>query len=239
MARTCFTQLMQFDANGDYIVPVRFYFAVPGAKVFPGPHLYGTDYFLSHVDCDVGPGLYWNDVRVYDKGIPPVGISGQGPPCGPLDWWQNGVPSDAPPLQLDLQGRPLCCGVFNPFSDTLGAAVGLKNTVCQPWHQFGPPARSFRNLTTGVTWTQTASTATNWQGHDPAVTTHTVNITQNLQTCLGFHTTNPITLTIGGGHPLETLTLMSYDPATFHGLWQVSPSAFAYAGNVFRFINPT
>jgi hypothetical protein len=238
IGRTCFTQLMQFDEAGSIIVPVRFYFAVPGAKIFPGPHLFASDYWESHVDCGVGPGLYWNSTRVYDKGKPPPGITGQGPPCGPLSWWTDGVPSNAPPLQLDAQGRPLCCHPQNQFTQSLAGAAGLRRFLCQPWHVFGPPTRSLTDLTAGTTWTITTNTTTNFSAHHPVTTTDICNASRNVQACSGFQTTNPLTLIFGGGHPNAACNLVNFDPLTNHGIWLVPSTAFHYAGHYFRFVNP-
>lgn len=229
---------MQFDQAGTLIVPVRFYFAPSTAKPIDGPHLFGTDYFIPHTNVGLGPGLRWDSQSVYDKGAPPPGIDGTHEPCGPADWWINGVPSDAPPLIVDGLGRSICCGPSNSFTDTLGIAVGIENTVCQPWHVFGPPTRSLRDLTSGVNWVPTINTTNQYFAHDPGATTHTLNFTHGIQVCLGFDKTNPVTLVQGAGHPNVTLTLLSWNPVNGAGYYQVPPGTFFYSGHIFRFINP-
>lgn len=238
MSRVCFTQLMQFDTAGQIIVPVRFYFAQPGARVFDGPHLFGVDYFLPGGPVGLGPGLYWNSDWTFDAGVAPPGVDGTHDVCSPLDWWINGVPSDAPPLALDAFGRPICCQPANSVVQSFGVQVGLQLTACQPWHVFGPPVRQLRDLTAGVTWTQTASLPGSWSGHDPGAAAHHTTITHSGQPCAAFDATLPIIINFGGIIPPATCQLASFDPATNIGLWQVPLTAFAYAGHLFSWLNP-
>jgi hypothetical protein len=100
---------MQFDEAGEIIVPVMFYFAAPCAPVFPGFHLYATDYFQSHAQPGLGPGLRWDSIPTYYNGALPWPANSSGRFCGSLDWWQNGVPSNAPPVDYG-NGFPACCG---------------------------------------------------------------------------------------------------------------------------------
>lgn len=238
MGRTAFIQDMQFDEAGLWIAPVRFYFANDNAQVFPGAHLFGTDYFESHVDCNVGPGLRWDSERIYDKGAPVSGITGQGPPCGSLDWWQNGVPSDAPSLAMDAQGRSLCCRPVNSDFMETGPAVGFSRQECQTWRVFGPPNRTLTDLTAGVSWNRILNTTTAVIFRNPTTFSDTMRINWHGFTCGPYAQTTPPTLVFGSPHPNAVCGFLTYHPGTFRGLYQAPATAFHYANHIFAFVNP-
>jgi hypothetical protein len=91
------------------VSPVRWYFCPPGTPFLPFPHLYGSSNWQTDGVIDLGPGERWDSLRPYSKGQLPGPQPPVGEFCGPTDWWQNGVPSDAPPLDVNLLGQPLCC----------------------------------------------------------------------------------------------------------------------------------
>jgi hypothetical protein len=114
---------MQWDQAGELITPVRWYFVPPGTPPLPFPHLYGSSNWDTDGVIDLGPGERWDSLRPYSKGQPPGPHLTTGEFCGPLDWWQNGCPSNAPLLPTNLLGQPDCC-----ISDG-GLAVGGTSAV--------------------------------------------------------------------------------------------------------------
>lgn len=108
--RSCHTSLMDFAGDGSMIRKVRWYWAPKGALPFPGWHRFGNTSWMEVPRSNAGLGEQWNSDFKYDKGTPPAGVSGQGEPCGPLDWYTLGVPANAPPLRVSPSMVPDCCG---------------------------------------------------------------------------------------------------------------------------------
>lgn len=230
---------MQFDVAGTLFASVKWYFAPSGAKDFPGSHLFCSNDFQEHGYVSTDPGVYWNQLPVYYNGALPAPFTGDGPPCAPLDWWLNGVPSNALPLALDPRGIPVCCSVAVSQLGKQGVALGVKWAPCQPWRIFGPPARTFKRVLTGETWIQTLSNAVQWSGHGVVHVGEIVNPQTGGLGCQGFNLTKQIpmvTPTTGG---TARLTLLTYNPTTFTGIWQMSANSIRYAGEHFTWTNPT
>jgi len=113
---------MQFDQAGEIIVPVTWYFAAPGAKQLPAQHPFGSQHTwaLGRLPT-LGLGERWDSLTPYYNGAQPFYAPGSGSFCGPLDWFENGCPSDAPPINYSDAGVPVCC----------------PQPPCQPWAQTG------------------------------------------------------------------------------------------------------
>lgn len=230
---------MQFDEAGLVVVPIRWYFAASTAEPLASSHLFGSSNWQKLDIGAVGPGERWDSVRTYDKGENPYAIPGTTGPCGPADWFANGVPSDAPPLDLDFRGVPICCHVPVIQPGEVGIRVGPQWAPCQPWHIFGPPVRVFKRLSTGETWIATLNTTVQWSGHGVVHTTEIVNVQPGGIGCQGFNLTKPIAMITPSTGGTVHLTLLSYDPATFTGTWQMGANSIRYAGERFTWRNPT
>lgn len=101
--------MMQFDEAGTIVVPVRWYFCQEGAQPLPYSHLYVSSNWQTVPRQSVGIGERWDAARPWSNGKPPNGATGTRKPCGPQDWWQNGVPTGSPPLKLDNNLLGACC----------------------------------------------------------------------------------------------------------------------------------
>lgn len=124
---------MFFDAAQTIRAKVRYYFALPTAKPLPFPSRFVSQHWDTVHWKTVGPG---EDVSVntsYDKGKPPAKLTGDHW-CGPVDWWRNGAPSNAPPLVRNIFGVAECCepeagivlGGRAEFGLTFNAKGGIK-----------------------------------------------------------------------------------------------------------------
>lgn len=242
LRRSAAVEFMQFDVAGTLFAPVKWYVAPPGAIPMPGPHLFCADIWNDQGRIDLGPGVYWQQIPTWSNGALPAPFSGQGPPCGQLDWWTNGVPSDAPPLDLDARGVPLCCHV--PVIDTDEQPIHFKagQVLCQSWHIFGPPTRTLKQLSTGQLWVSTTHTTTAQAWHGVTFPADTVTTSGATGTgCFGFGNTGAMSLRNNSRAPVGTyaMTLRTYNPATKVGVWQVASTAPYYTGEFFEFTNPT
>jgi hypothetical protein len=154
LLRACYTTEMQFDNAGQIKKRVRWFFAAPGAKIFPVPSLFCSSNYSLDRELPIGPGEVWSSTRPFSNGATPPGLTGQGSYCGPLDWFVNGTPSDAAPLNL-VNGVPRCC-VTGAQTGSIGIKVGLSQAnVCGgaiDWQTaiagidfagFYPPVRGF------------------------------------------------------------------------------------------------
>jgi hypothetical protein len=237
--RSCYTIEMQFDLDGDLIAPVTYYFASPEALQWEGENAFCSANYLSSGTVNLGLGERWDSTPAWSDGVNPGPFSGTHRQCGPRHWWREGVPSDAPPLTYDTRGLPICCGVPMVSLGTLGAKLAVLNTRCQPWHVFGPPARSFTRLLTGEVWVPTLSTTVQYTAHGVAFPTDLLAITSGGGTsCQGFGVTNPLHITVPT-HGVYTLQLQNYDPSIFTGLWQMPAGAAHYPSELFAWKNPT
>jgi hypothetical protein len=217
MLRSCYTVNMQFDADGTMIRPVRWYFCREGALPLPYSHLYGSANWLTVPRQNTGIGERWDSPRAYNNGQAPVGASGQTGPCGPQDWWENGVPPDAPPLPLDTQLLGTCC-----TGDTGGIFVGGGRYVpcIRLFHQDMVQISSPLDPTFEV---MTEFNAATWR----------YDYTPQLEVQVFGRTAKPFTdclnqveiiYHVGSTSSFRLAVRMSYDPATQTSIWVETPS---------------
>jgi hypothetical protein len=154
LRRTCFVEDWYLGQGDDTLTRIEWYFAAPGARIFPGPHGFGC---LDHWDrlppAPARPGQQrWVKPVAYSKGANP-GYKGDGAhACSPdglgdsSPQWTAGIPSPpGPPIPTDPAGVPDCCAavtsgaahftgtpLFHPASHRFGFAIDL--------HQVGPIA---------------------------------------------------------------------------------------------------
>lgn len=191
--------------------------------MFPGFHLFGNGRdFLNHSCDELGPGETPTAVRTYSKGAIPAFRPGTGGFCGPLEWWTNGVPSDAPRLVYPTNLTPACC----------------PQQPCNPWNINVTPVRTWKRLLTGDVWATTINTNSTWQGqsHDfPAIrcNIHAVGIP-----CNGFDSTTPPGIFITSPPTIARAAIVSYDAGTFTATYQFPRDAFQFANEFFSWTNP-
>lgn len=99
---------MQFDDEGTIVKRVRWYFAAPGAKLFPGGTVFSSSNWGVLRGGQLGPGEVWSSPRPWSNGATPAGMDGQGQFCGKLAWFTDGVPAGTPPVTI-IGGIPDCC----------------------------------------------------------------------------------------------------------------------------------
>jgi Phage Tail Collar Domain len=104
-------------------VPVRWYWADPGANVFPAANAFCSANWDGEADDNV-VGEQYPRVRGYSKGGNVQGYTGRHY-CGPLEAWQfGGVHGVTPPITTDPTGYSSCCGPLAQ-ADAVGVAPGL------------------------------------------------------------------------------------------------------------------
>lgn len=123
LLRSCYEVDMQFDTAGQIIRRVRWYWADAGAEFFPVRHQFGSQNYSQTGVVLTGLGERWDSERLGRNGSIEGIRQGVGSFCGPLSWYQEGCPSDAPSLELGPLGVPLCC---NPRQ---GAYAGATSSV--------------------------------------------------------------------------------------------------------------
>lgn len=107
--RTCYSHKVFWDDAKTRSSTIIWYRASDNAEWFPYPHVFSSErYDTVHWFC---PGAGEDELSPpsYFNGVPPARFTGQ-QFCGEPDWFL-GAPSDAPGLDLDAAGWPLCCHV--------------------------------------------------------------------------------------------------------------------------------
>lgn len=225
MGRRCYTALMQFDEAGVIQVPVTWYFAADSAQIFPGPHSFGSSNWDSIPRQGIGVGEQWNSDFAWSNGAAPFYAPGSGSFCGTLDEFENGTSSDAPPIDYNDNGVPVCC----------------PQPPCQPWVIFGPPARKFTRVLTGEVWGTSVSVPSLYKAGSSVHPGDQVQLhSDSLVHCGLLQRTIVIDMLVNTGSSLVPvqLDLVSYDLATTTGTWQVQPNPTRYGGEFFTFKNP-
>ena len=107
MPITPYTRWAYLDPGRTFRVKLRWYPAPPGAKAFPGYHLFASGDFADHPPNRPwpGPGEIKESKRRFVPGVGPMfQYTGQGPPVGDPEWYVFGVPLDA--IQAALLNPP-------------------------------------------------------------------------------------------------------------------------------------
>lgn len=129
--RSCYSTTMRLDAAGRER-QIRWYFTPQDAKLFPGPHRYGSLNWEPSPPINPGVGEIPGD-RPYYKGYPPVALSGQSPD-GPLSYWRNGAPAVWSPLTIDSAGLPVGCGKDACFCNLSVKGFRIDQFSTNPWY---------------------------------------------------------------------------------------------------------
>lgn len=94
--RTPYRRRAYLDPDGKYEVTLQWYPAPPGARWFPGPHLFASADW-SEQRKEFGwppPGEKKGSQRRFYAGLGPcLEYTGQGPPLGDPSWYLGGVPA--------------------------------------------------------------------------------------------------------------------------------------------------
>ena len=203
--------MMQFDEAGTIVRPVLWYFAAPTAGYFPGGHLFGAAREWADHKCDtVGIGELAQAVHIYSKGALPAPLGGTGPYCGPLDWWQNGVPSGTPPLTY-VDGVPPCCPSFRQpwLVPTALRSVTQVSPVTEAWSAITPGGVPFVSISPSIPSLSAVGRPTSTIGPPPYYTT------------MGIENSPPNEFS-------APMILLNYNPDTFTGLWQAPTAPSPY-----------
>lgn len=128
--RSAYVTDMQFDQAGVIVRPIRWYVAPPKARIFRVAPAFHSSNYGDQGGGDLGVGEVWYASKTWSNGATPKWATGEGVFCGPLAWWQNGCPSDAPPLQF-IGDNPVCCGTPGRPA-AIGFQVGLKSCISCP-----------------------------------------------------------------------------------------------------------
>jgi hypothetical protein len=203
--RSGYTVNMQFDAAGEIIVPVTWYACEEGALDFPTPHLYvSTRTWAKHKLPTLGIGERWDSKPVHNDSAPPGFFPGTGGYCGPDDWWQNGCPSDAPPLVIGPNGIPPCC----------------PQPPCQPWRETGIARRSFTLSTPDPPYISVENDANHYDWIFGVSTDNQLFLDEDASGVAcgdGPGTTCALILQAYGEEP--NMVCLSYDPGSSTGVW--------------------
>lgn len=140
--RSCYTTKIRLNASDPREYRIRWYFAPPGAKPL-GFHTKFASGNYSADNTDFPPiGEVQGLGNPWSNGAPPSNRYKGVAPCGPQEWWENGVPvehlDDNP--QRDANGFPVCChqaigGFFYAGSNQPGGVVDGINVARQDGSQ--------------------------------------------------------------------------------------------------------
>jgi hypothetical protein len=223
LGRACYSTNMQFDEAGLLVRGIKWFEAAPGAGYFPVQHLFGQGReWAEHQLEELGPGERWDSPHVYSKGATVPFLSGSGAFCGPQSWWEDGVPSDAPPVVI-TDGIPACCGQL----------------TCMPWNDgFSPGIRSATNESSGMAWTTDSDIATNYSAFDPSNPNAFVAFAREVSVPCGMYLKTSAILELFSPPHTYTLALIGYNATTQIGRWQAPATAVEYPSQVWDFYSP-
>jgi hypothetical protein len=125
--RSCYRTRANFGPDFQS-VEIKWYFVDNRTPFLPFPNVFTSLNWTDRGE-NVEPtnrGEIWAALRPYYAGSK----VGDGPglvPCGPPDWWINGVPAGTPAAILDAAGTPLCC--FPTFLRRWRGLVGDRDAI--------------------------------------------------------------------------------------------------------------
>lgn len=221
MMRSCYATTMQFDDTGDLTAEIQWYFANDGAVSFPAFAQFGSKNWLRTGFDYVGPGEVWNATRSYSKGAAKFFAPGNGSFCGQLDWWENGCPSDAPPISYSSQQIPVCC----------------PQQGCCSWYDGGTGHRTISTPGQPYVWTKVSENFAEVLFED-AATGYKVQLEPRSFHCVpgdngALACGLEVSLTLS-----FPLSLWSYDPNTYTSEWRLPPGETHPAGFVLYAVVP-
>lgn len=118
--RVCKRKWMWFDEAKTLGGYVNWYWAPKGSKPLPFPTRFTSETWDTVHWWNPGAGEDDMSLSTYSKGALPGPFKGLSF-CGRPEWFQDGCPSDAPPLPKNADGLPACCfgrGAYSSaFSD--------------------------------------------------------------------------------------------------------------------------
>lgn len=125
--RSCSVQRVYWDNARTKSSLIRWYFVPDDTPFLPGWNRFCSEIWDPvHWYCE-GAGLDYLDKPVYRNGKP-LGPFTAKKPCGKLEWFDKGCPSDAPPIPRRPDGLPACCfgrGAYSPaYSDDFDTFSG-------------------------------------------------------------------------------------------------------------------
>jgi microcystin-dependent protein len=134
--RVGYSTPMRFWLDDQTLINVRWFRANPGAKVFPGDNSFVSSNWDSLPQFSP-VGEDWPRVRNYDRGLNPLGYTGQSF-CGDPDVWAHGAIRGVTPLiATDITGWAGCCGE-EPQRQPTGAGLGVGAIQWADWlHRLG------------------------------------------------------------------------------------------------------
>lgn len=109
LLRTCYTHKVFWDDAKTLSSTIIWYRCSDNAAWFPFPHVFSSERYDTVHWFNDGAGEDELTGPSYYNGVPPARFTGQAF-CGDPDWYL-GAPSDAPGLDLDENGWPICCNV--------------------------------------------------------------------------------------------------------------------------------
>lgn len=133
-----FTKIRPFF-DSDILVDIRWFFAMPGAKLFPGWHRFASRKWDSD-PADAYPGEVRGKFQFCNGKVPfPIGFDGQ-KFCGKKEFFVNGASiADIPAALPRIEFVPVCClpvPLFPPFSSW--QAAQLQIDMAQETVDLGP-----------------------------------------------------------------------------------------------------
>ena len=185
--------------------------------------------------------------RPWRNGSLPYVPPGDGHVCGDLSWFSEGCPSDAPPLARSPSGLATCCvtgGMIlgGGYKIRYGGGMYLGgdyvvSVLCQPYYTTNLSTSTLEYLYLGLFWGPGPRTSVSSQFTSPINFVDAVTFVNATGTpCSGVGSTTATIIIVAGG-PIETtpLTLISYDPSTHVGVWQVPAGYRTYGGHTFAY----
>lgn len=153
--RSCYSTKMRFFVDSDQEVDVQWYWASPGAKVFPGPHLFASGNWETLKFGWQGPGEVEGAPRIWNNGRTPIDRPGT-QYAGPLEGFTEGTvfPGVSVGGQDDGQCTgcsPLCTMCNELHQIPLGAGFYLRITAVHnaPPIPYGHVGDTFLMLSAG------------------------------------------------------------------------------------------
>jgi hypothetical protein len=108
LLRACKVHTVYWDAARTLKSELVWYWCEPGAKPFPGPQRFSSETWDYTHWAAGGAGEDDETGSTYYSGKPP-GTPASKTFCGPAEWFADGCPSDAPPLERNAANLPVCC----------------------------------------------------------------------------------------------------------------------------------